>query len=101
MLYSTIDEHTPPPADWPKLERHTHYVSQKEINDLCRSPMNDACTVVNFVTMTCDKYFMVGEQREFAFEHEEKHCEGRDHPGERTFADAWERFKLTRLARVK
>ncbi len=99
MLYTTIDEHVKPPVDWPDLERRTHYVSQKEINEICRVGVNEACAVVNFLTMTCDKYFMVAEQREFVFEHEEKHCQGYDHPGERTFAEAWERFKQTRLAR--
>ena len=84
-----IDMHTPPPADWPKLE--IVRVASKDMVPYCGWLMI-ACANVNFDTMRCTVYADEG----WTLEHEMEHCAGRDHIGSTAFRDYWEAWKARR-----
>lgn len=98
---TTIDEHTAPPADWPKLELFEHHVPHAEMRDQCvqwgpwwASP--EACAIVNFEAMRCDIWFSADfPPLRTWIEHEYMHCAGYDHPGDPVLATAWQLHKAT------
>lgn len=95
---TTIDTHTPAPANWPKLEVRDHVVSGWEVQRRCYGYLSTAaklvgafpmaCAEINFAAGTCDIWRAHDASPEI-LEHEHDHCAGRDHPGESTLRDAW------------
>jgi hypothetical protein len=94
-----IDEHTPPPADWPALTIDERHVAHSAMRDACApfapagmSP--EACAVVDFVARRCTIWLSADfpPAREVV-DHEWLHCRGHDHVGENTLARAWEAHK--------
>jgi hypothetical protein len=96
--------HEPPPSDWPSLKRVViETENAPQMIDACvRRGLKvigygifttvGACAHADFCTMTCTKVWPKGAS-ETTKMHEEKHCEGRDHPGETTFKNAWAAYK--------
>jgi hypothetical protein len=96
---SSIDYHTPAPADWPDLMPIEHHVSHAEMRERCMPFMAwyespEACAIVQFVERRCDIWlsadFPPGAD---VIEHERAHCAGRDHPGDSTLRDAWRAYQ--------
>ncbi len=100
-----IDEHTAPPADWPQLKRQELRVSFLETQRLCApaiasmTPVALAlslglvaqCVLIDFSRNTCTKVRPIDETD--GDQHEEEHCQGRDHIGETNLRDAWAAYK--------
>ena len=78
--------HAPPPDGWPTLKVTKHFVSNREMRDVCvkytgvgESPM--ACSEIDLKAGTCDIWLSKDFPVAFVEEHEDEHCKGRDHPG--------------------
>lgn len=96
LLFTSIDEHTLPPYDWPELTRRSHYVEMDIIRKHCRDTfMPTGCAVINLHAKTCDKYFPIGRSSEYVEWHEEMHCKGYDHPGGTTIARLMNEYRMT------
>jgi hypothetical protein len=88
--------------DWPTLEVRHHKVSGFEVIWRCYNyqswamrlsggiPM--ACAEINFAARTCDIY-AAHDADAGIIEHEETHCRGGQHPGDRTLTNAWTAYK--------
>lgn len=85
MLYTSIDEHTPPPEGWPTLTVIKHAVSSKEMRDVCSQygPAAGivACAEPDLDAKTCDIWLQKEFPDAYVEWHEEMHCKGYDHPG--------------------
>lgn len=80
------------PEGWPELERFEHFnVAHEDMERACGLRNIVACAVVDLCKRTCTKYYTEGYNTGFVREHEEGHCQGRDHPGERTFEELFKR----------
>lgn len=105
---TTIDEHTAPPVDWPKLEVRTVRTNLFEVQSLCapaRANMNAAgwlfsfgliaqCVLIDFNARTCTQVRPIDETD--GDDHEVRwHCTGHDHVGESVLRDAWARYKAS------
>lgn len=101
---ATVISHEPAPADWPALTRSTHYVGIFELQRQCYSSIPliwkllggfaMQCVQIDFAARTCTKYRP--ENTTDGDDHEEDHCDGRDHVGESTLRDAWAMYKASR-----
>lgn len=99
LACTTIDTHTPPPADWPDLEVLEHFVSHATMRDRCSKYTSwytspEACMEVNFAAGTCELWFSADfPPQQFILEHERLHCTGHDHQGDLVLAAAWTLYK--------
>lgn len=94
--------HTPPPADWPKLEVIMHEESVGAMLAHCYPPMSAlakvigfiplACANINFDRKRCDIWQLPNPVPE-RVEHERLHCQGYDHVGGSYLADGWAAWK--------
>lgn len=102
-----IDEHTPPPADAPKLAIEVRQVSILEIQRRCGKYMTTAamllglglvggCAEIYFAQNLCIIWLPSGENDAGAEKHERDHCALKDHPGDSTLRDAWTAYKAGR-----
>lgn len=99
---TTIDAHRAPPADWPKLKVVEHRVGAVEMLKRCYRyvslPMKlagsvpFACAEVDFVRRRCD-IWAIEDAEEGVMEHERDHCDGRDHVGDDTLAQALRAYR--------
>ena len=99
---TTINMHTPPPADWPALTVHERTVSTAGMIAKCYPAMPlahklivslpIACAWIRFDEGTCTIY-LTDWTPTSALEHEYEHCAGRDHEGESNLRDAWTRYR--------
>lgn len=91
------------PKDWPRLTVKIHQVSLIELYRKCgkyHTPVSlllsggviGACAEITFATNRCDIY-LSGENSKEIVEHEIDHCFGKDHPGDTTLRDAWDKYK--------
>lgn len=93
-----VDQHRAPPADWPELKRIIHKVGYWELQKICgRDGILFGCggyAIVDLAARTCTIYYTGdGEWGQRALEHEEDHCQGKDHIGMKTLANLWEKYK--------
>lgn len=81
------------PIDWPRLQPVYHYASCERVRQECAPVTNVVgCAIPYFAYASCVMWLCSNSA--WVREHEEAHClEGRDHPGESTMRDSWERFK--------
>jgi uncharacterized protein YceK len=96
---TSIDRHTDPPSDFPRLEVSVNYVPHHQMRDICSkyipafaSP--EACMEWDFSKKTCTIWL----SKDFpphpsVVEHEKLHCKGYDHIGDSTLRDAWTTYK--------
>lgn len=84
MLYTSIDESVKPPTDWPQLAVIKHYVSPKEMRDVCSkygaAAGIVACAEPDLDAKTCDIWLVKEFPDAYVEWHEEMHCKGYDHP---------------------
>ena len=81
LLYTTIDTDTPPPVGWPALKIQSHYVSPKEMRDVCEGGLGTAaCAFPRLKEGVCDVYYQKDYPNAEVTWHEEMHCKGYDHP---------------------
>lgn len=93
---ATIDKHTPPPAEWPRLEVREHTVSTGAMLGKCYATLSLpekligsiplACAWINLALKTCDIYITAWSPQA-VIDHEREHCLGMDHVGSSTLAD--------------
>lgn len=102
---STIDEHTPPPLDWPALTVDVARVAHGEMRETCgrftsvmASP--EGCALLDFSARTCSIVLSRDFPSQAVERHEYLHCAGFDHPGESTLADLWRNYKAAALGRA-
>lgn len=98
---TTIAEGSAAP-DWPRLKVVRHVVSGIEVIKRCYKyvptgtkligGVPQACAEVNFYRMRCD-IWLTDDSSPDVIEHEELHCLGFEHPGEKTLTKAWIAFK--------
>lgn len=105
---ATAIGHAPPPTDWPTLKIIEHRVPTAVMRERCLQYVPtwakilslgtvEACAEWHFVLNECHVWYSADyPPSQFIVAHELAHCEGRDHPGETTARDAWERFKGTK-----
>lgn len=101
---TTIAEGSAAP-DWPRLKVYRHVVSGAEVIKRCYryvptgskllGGIPQACAEVNFYRMRCDIWITADASPEVR-EHEELHCLGFEHPGDKTLTNAWTAFKERR-----
>lgn len=97
---STIDMGRAPPADWPAMKVEIYQGTIQKFDEICGTGIiglthRVSCAHVDFAQQRC--WIMVRPNQKLAPEeeaHEREHCAGRDHPGESTMRDGWERYKL-------
>lgn len=92
-----IDEHQPPPKDWPDLMILDNVVSGWEVQKRCYQYLSlpfkligglaMACAQVNFEERTCNIY-RAEDASANIIEHEQMHCRGLSHPGDTWAEDA-------------
>lgn len=97
--------HGEPPADWPQLKRvevRTGLLDVQRRCALARTNMTALawamslglvmqCAIIDFAAGTCTKVRPIDETD--GDEHEEEHCQGKDHVGETVLRDAWTAWK--------
>ena len=92
-----IDEHRRI-ADWPEVEVRDNVVSFAEVIRRCSkytSPLSWpplACAEIHFDTKVCNIWRMEGADS-YVMEHEAAHCNGYQHPGDDTLAQAWKAYQ--------
>lgn len=85
------------PEGWPDLKRTTVLnAPAEEVAKVCGggyavAPM--ACAYVDLCEGTCTKYFQKDQDTPENMEHEEGHCQGKDHIFSNVFADLLKRWK--------
>lgn len=85
------------PEGWPELKRTiVQNAPAEQVAEVCGggyliAPM--ACTYANLCEGTCTKYFQKGQDTPENMEHEEGHCQGRDHWFSNLFSSYFERWK--------
>ena len=99
---SLIDQHTPPPKDWPQLTVRDNVLGPIDIQRRCYKYVAThikllggfamGCAEINFDMRTCDIY-RAHDAAPDIMEHEYAHCRGFGHPGDTTLADAWRGYK--------
>lgn len=101
--------HGDAPPDWPQLKRVEIRTSFLEVQRLCAvaranmTPIAMAlsfglvaqCALINFSAGTCFKVRPIDETD--GDEHEEEHCQGKDHVGETVLRDAWQAWKTRQV----
>ena len=94
---TVINEHKPPPQDWPQLEvtieEHGFWETQEKCGrniaeTILIGPML-ACAWITFADMKCRIYLWMTA----ALGHEMMHCKGYDHFWSSALADYWEEWK--------
>lgn len=103
--------HGEPPVDWPQLKHVEVRTGPIEVQRLCspaRANMTALtwaltlglvmqCALIDFDAGTCTKIRPIDETD--GDEHEEEHCQGKDHVGESVLADALKAWKARKVAR--
>lgn len=99
---ATIDQHTPPPADWPAMKITEHRVSYLDVLSKCYATLSLAekligsvplaCAWFNLEARTCDIYLTTWAPASVV-EHEYEHCAGKDHVGSTHLADHLRRYR--------
>ncbi|HEX5129602.1 MAG TPA: helix-turn-helix domain-containing protein [Usitatibacter sp.] len=99
--------HQPAPADWPLLKHVEVRAKPVELIEACYAgvpawqrvlgTVSLACAWINFENMTCTTFNEVDDHGP-VYEHELEHCAGRDHYGDSSLADYWERHKRAMMA---
>ncbi len=78
---------------WPRMDIVAHYVPAEEMRNRCApyvgyGMLPDACAEFNFAANRCDMWFSADfPPPASVVEHEELHCKGYDHIGQRTMAE--------------
>ena len=86
LMGCTTIGHAPPPAGWPQLKIIEHYVTARQMADVCGKysawyMTTLACAEIDLDKNTCELWFSEEFAPAWITEHERLHCEGRDHPG--------------------
>lgn len=90
---TTIDLSQKPPADWPKLRMEIRQNVPKLVKAYCPGFGIFGCSLVEFSPGTCLVMMTTDSQSDLDIELSHKHCDGYDHKGESTMADAWADYK--------
>lgn len=90
---ATIDIHSPPPKDWPKLTVIVQDVPFDVLQRTCgiKNETVLACAIPDFDEKKCRIYVWMDTKE--IMDHERLHCEGYDHPGENTMRAEWKKWK--------
>ena len=95
--HTMIDEHSRI-ADWPDLQVRDNVVSFAEVVRRCGKYTSIvswppvACAEIHFDTRICNIWRME-DADSFVMEHERAHCNGYQHPGDDTLAQAWKAYQ--------
>ncbi len=82
---------------WPQMDIVAHYVPAEEMRTRCLpyvgfGMLPEACAEFNFAANRCDMWFNADfPPPAQVVEHEELHCKGYDHIGQRTMAEVLSR----------
>src|SRR3990167_2186056 len=103
---TTIDNHTSPPLDWPKLTIVENYVPVGILYEKCYKyvpewmkwlgAIVEGCAEMDFKANTCTIWVRdSGFADTNILTHERLHCQGYDHIGDSILKDEWRKYKLT------
>jgi hypothetical protein len=101
---TTIDNHTLPSADWPKVIVVENQVSVGVLYQQCwkyvpewmkwLGAIVEGCAEIDFKKNVCTIWVRGdGFANEEILTHERKHCQGYDHIGDSILRDEWEDYK--------
>ena len=103
---TTIDNHTPPPSDWPTVAVVENQVSVGVLYQQCwkyvpewmkwLGAIVEGCAEIDFKKNVCTIWVRGdGFANAAIMEHERLHCQGYDHIGDSILRDEWEHYKQT------
>ena len=101
---TTIDNHTSPPLDWPKLTIVENYVPVGILYEKCYKyvpewmkwlgAIVEGCAEMDFKANTCTVWVRDSGFADLnILTHERLHCQGYDHIGDSVLKNEWEKYK--------
>lgn len=96
QFITIMDEHTPPPSDFPRMAIAFEELEDAEFVKWCPGHA-DACPRFNFQDRVCIVIHRAWFP-DWMREHEMLHCRGYDHYGATSVRDTWEQYKRRKLA---